>query len=366
MRLVTACLAGLVLASPLAAQQGESLQREHVVKDGDTLWDLAGFYFQNPFTWPAIYRANTTIVEDPHWIYPNEVLVIPSLAGETAGTDRPAQPAPVAVRPDRTVFYSAATAPPDEDQDPTVLSEPTLGLFPVKPGEFTAAPFLANPGRMTVLARVLEPLRENRESSGFTPSAHPQEELFLSYRSGFRPEAGDRLMMVDVQRGLGGGGRRIIVPTGIVEVIEAAPEVIRARIEAQYGPVIRGQLVIPMALFPDFGGAVAEPVPGPDLEGRIMEFLSDEPLYGPTEVAFINRGENQGVKVGDVFVAYLPERGSAGGFVGLLTGDELPPEAVAELRVIRVMDSNATVRVDRVVLPRLENGIRVRRVARMP
>src|SRR5690606_22331106 len=70
-----------ILAAPVRAQEPPlTQQREHVVRRGDTLWDLAGHYLGNPFLWPMIYEANRSVVEDPHWIYPEERLVIPGMA----------------------------------------------------------------------------------------------------------------------------------------------------------------------------------------------------------------------------------------------------------------------------------------------
>ena len=54
-------------STPLAADEVE-----HVVKRGDTLWDIAKEYLKDPFKWPEVFRRNSDIVENPHWIYPGE------------------------------------------------------------------------------------------------------------------------------------------------------------------------------------------------------------------------------------------------------------------------------------------------------
>ncbi len=43
----------------------------HVVRKGDTLWDLCGSYYQNPWGWPKVWSYNPQIV-NPHWIYPGD------------------------------------------------------------------------------------------------------------------------------------------------------------------------------------------------------------------------------------------------------------------------------------------------------
>lgn len=44
------------------------------IKKGDTLWDLAGYYYRSPFLWPKFKRYN--FFTDPDWIYPGERLAI--------------------------------------------------------------------------------------------------------------------------------------------------------------------------------------------------------------------------------------------------------------------------------------------------
>lgn len=47
---------------------------EHVVKKGDTLWDLAEHYTQDPFRYPELARLSH--IQDPDLIYPGQIVRI--------------------------------------------------------------------------------------------------------------------------------------------------------------------------------------------------------------------------------------------------------------------------------------------------
>jgi hypothetical protein len=47
----------------------------HVIKQGDTLWDLASTFYGNAYLWPQLWESNTYI-RDAHWIYPGDPLLV--------------------------------------------------------------------------------------------------------------------------------------------------------------------------------------------------------------------------------------------------------------------------------------------------
>lgn len=73
-------------AAPAGLQAGKT----HKVSGGDTLWDLSGKYYQDPYKWGKIYNANLQTVENPDRIYPREELVIPDITEEVKPVMKPA------------------------------------------------------------------------------------------------------------------------------------------------------------------------------------------------------------------------------------------------------------------------------------
>jgi hypothetical protein len=57
--------------STYGESDGMSVPDYHVVRKGDTLWDICLYYFGDPYLWPQIWSYNEQIT-NAHWIFPGD------------------------------------------------------------------------------------------------------------------------------------------------------------------------------------------------------------------------------------------------------------------------------------------------------
>ena len=329
--------AGLLAAAPLAAQDAPQQERVHVVQPGETLWDIARAYLNDPFLWPEIFRLNARTVEDPALIYPAERLVIPGPGGEAA--------------PDAGGFAPQAR----QDEGPRVRFQQRTAGPAVLQGDFYRAAFVARPGEVPLVGRFMEAEFQSVVQQRMPSAMNLYDRLFVRVDPA-AVKVGDRLHFLREGQEIRRVGR-VYQPTGVGTVAALDGETATVVLVGMFDRVEAGNVVIPVEAFPVRGTARPAAVSA-DLQGRILGFQDAQPLPRTESILFLDIGRTAGVAVGDEFEAYDPPAGRRWG--------TRPEVRVARMQVVRVTEGTASVRVTHLEQPRIAVGLPVRRVARMP
>jgi hypothetical protein len=349
----------------------------HVVRVGDTLWDLAEFYLSDPFLWPEIYRINTVVVEDPHWIYPAEELTVPG-PGEVVrppipGEERipgeevvervptPEIPTPeVGEVPEQIQVEERPTIFVERDIAETTLTYQPIAAVPpsaVTSTDFHRAGMLLPLSELGARGEIVDPTAPRGFAVPPLPTIHRYGRFYMSHPDGEPPEPGDRMLLVRIERRVKPWGF-VVRPTGLATVAAVHEDVSIAILTEVYDRVQLGDQAIEAGMFDLEPGVFAEPVSaGPG--GELIALMELQLIASTEDLVFIDVGRTQGIQIGDEFELYVGTRRSEGGL-------RLPEEYVGMGRVMRVTERTATLRLVNMRHPTVDVGLPVRLVRRMP
>ena len=325
----------------------------HVVKRGDTLWDLAKAYLKDPFRWPDVFQRNTDIVENPHWIYPGETIRIPSSEVKPEVLARiSTKPAPSS---DRTVFSSL---PPGMVPDRIGSNGEVLGRnYPggVPRGEIEAAPFAMKTGGPVNNGRLAAAYdRPGIKAAAGERRFQLNDRVFVDLPRGVAGNAGDLLLTYRLGEEISDVAQ-LVVPTGVVRIESSALGKPMGRIVRQFGEIVLDQHVIQLeSIPPSVGKPVAVP-PGP--VERVVYVANDPVLPSLQSYVILTAKSANGVRVGDQFT---------------LIDDSVDPKYPAPAvpaaigEVVRVTPFAVTVIVVDHEQPRIYAGMSARLSARAP
>lgn len=306
--------------------EGQYVPEAHTVRRGDTLWDISSRYYQSPYAWPRLWAQNPQIL-NPHWIYPGDQVRLREEGDLARSGDR------LAGRrrqvPPKTVFLRGTGWVDD-------LKEDTWGAVVGSPDD----QMLLSEGDDIYL------------QLGDDQAVSVGQELSI-----FRP-----LRAVSAQDGTERGHLVSIRGTARVDRVNAKTRMAKARITESLDVIERGEKVGPVTRRFEVAPPAAS---GVDLEARILASIDPLQIYGQHHVVFIDKGEKDGVRVGQRFFAvrrgdrWQQSLRTAGKLATQrprmeddrpakvddletdVPTDKLPDETYAEVRVLRVRERTA-------------------------
>lgn len=307
--------------------EGQTVPEMHTVRSGDTLWDISGQYYKNPYGWPRLWAQNPQI-QNPHWIYPGDQV---KLRDAEAVPGIPGMRLAIGGRskvPPGTVFLRDMGWLDDKNDDNW--------------GEIVGSP--ADKMLLSEGDDVYLKLRDKKEVA-------LGQQLTIFRPLVTRDDAAEKGQLVSIR----GTVRidRINTETHMAKghIIESLDVIERG---AKLGPVDRRFDVVPPKKSDQ------------DIEAKIVAALYPHAFYGQYQVVFIDKGEKEGVQVGMRFFGL--RRGDrwrhtlrgAGKFATVRPvieddrpakseniedvgkDEQFPDEVYAELRIVRIREHTAT------------------------
>jgi len=311
--------------------------RTHLVVKGDTLWDLAGKYLGNPFAWPQIWELNQWI-KDPHWIYPGDPLVI-----DLARAVATAASLPEAV---------ASLQPDTKRSEYTTVRRPELG-FTFQ--DYIQLPFLADGSAEAHFAAkgafaILASKQEDRQHLG------EGETVYVNAGTEQGVKAGDRFVVLRVAlRGLAHPSDPkkklgdVIQQTGVLRVVTAQAKSSVAVIERTLDTVEAGHRLVrfiepanlPIKLRTD----TAEPIQMAPDAAMVVYARDNKRHTAGGDLIIIDRGAQDGLKVGDVLLAARTRTFPLAPAEGKLSPKDTTTHYLGQVLVVRIDGQSATCRV---------------------
>lgn len=355
-----ASAAALALIPALGIAQGVTpAPKTYTVKRGDTLWGIAKQFFNDPFLWPELYRANTAIIEDPHWIYPGEVLTIPDVAAlQQRSADeiiRPVAPAaPPAPRPTPAPAIPAATRPASD-------AAPSAPRTAVRSTEYLMSPFVGPDGGPAFPGQIV------RWANGGSGLADPETRMLKQYDLtvirppvGVRAVKGDRFLAYTLGEHVGLPNGQIVNPSGVIQIEDAAngnggEALASGRI--LFGSMRAGDGLIPLDTLVARPGVYPTSIE-PTLTATVLWVQGHPLLPSIGSYMVFNAAAIDGVVTGDQ-ITLVRERGLDS------NGAKLPDEVLGVAQILRVTPFGSSAVLIRVSSSGIGPGTLGRLTARM-
>jgi LysM repeat protein len=266
----------------IAAQRSEPTV--YIVKKGDTLWGLSERFMKDPHYWPDLWARNPNRVLNPHFIFPGQQLKIYPDRIEVVAEKKDAPAQPVA---EKTVEAQTAAPAVIPDLPEQVVEE---RRFTVNGGEGFIAGAEFKPVGLVVAGQ------HNRQIFAVDDLIYTDIGRLQGGKVGDRFTAFKRHAAISHPVSNQILGYRV-VPLGVIQLTEMAEKSSKALITETFLEIEPGALLLPYA---SRKKEVVLKAPEADLSGYIVETRSGIQAIAAGDIAYIDLGERQGAKPGNV------------------------------------------------------------------
>jgi hypothetical protein len=370
--------AALVMVGSAASAHAQAVRSDsatHTVKRGDTLWDLAQAYLGDAYLWPEIYRLNTDQIEDPHWIYPGELLRLPGHVEAAAIA--------AAAKPGDTTRVAAGPRPAEEPEAPRRVAGPTIFAPRYLPRpRRDAADDEAPPARVPMGDVIRAPYFDGNtgprgagkvligyeipgiDKPNATANFQLYDKVLMAPPAGSVAAERERYVAYQLGEYVENVGM-VVIPTALLQVVRAPRDGDAAIVEVLelYSQLNSGQFVVPM----DTAGAGANQVPVAVPEGsgqtaKVRYIHRDKTVLPSLDYyVLFDLSVKDGLRIGDEIQLFRPRNDDRSDI-----GPSIPEIAIARAQVVRVTPYGATARITSQEQPAIRVGESVRITARMP
>jgi hypothetical protein len=228
---------------------------------------------------------------------------------------------------------------------------------PLRRSEFYSSGFLTEKEKLP-FGKVLGPvLPEQISANSVGKNALPYSLIAVEAPRGATYQIGDTLLVARIGPELRSHGE-VVIPTGLVQIMDTVQGRYVASVVATYGPIRLGQRVLPAEKFTPSTEAHAVPV----TEGVRARFIGGpgrQDMKTPQMVVFLDKGRQDGVAPGDLFeIRRTAERTP--------DGRQLINDVMATMQIVHVREHSATARLLNILSPDIVPGTDARQVAKLP
>lgn len=252
---------------------------EYTVQAGDTLWDIASTFLKDPWYWPEVWYINPQ-VENPHLIYPGDVLALVTIDGRDRVTTVRASTYRLSPQARTSPLTEAITSIPYEE----IAGFLSKGLV-LERSQIDQLPYIVAVRGDRMIAAAGNNVYVRGGASGPLGTRYSVVKIGNQLRD---PDDGKLVGYQGVYIGEGSMAR------GGDPATVTLNETNR---EAEEGDKLIPETVdIPLNFFPK--------APEIQVDGRIISVVDGVSLIGQYQVVVINRGARNGLAPGDVLAVY--------------------------------------------------------------